>query len=179
MYGSKEIAEILGIKPVTVRKYAAALEDAGYIISRSDSGHRTYSEVDATVFRELQVLCERSGMTVENSAKVVASRHIGASATVAPAVVQQQTALMERYEERYTEMMGVIESLREQNECLNKRLDEQNNNISVILREVLNTKKMMIENNRRKWWKFWDKRDPMIGEPDPEQVWKEKQERLM
>lgn len=179
MYGSKEIAEILGIKPVTVRKYAAALEDAGYIISRSDSGHRTYSEVDATVFRELQVLCERSnavtrgdmGTTMLECAKILM--------VVAPAVVQQQTALMERYEERYTEMMGVIESLREQNERLNKRLDEQNNNISVILREVLNTKKMMIENNRRKWWKFWDKRDPMIGEPDPEQVWKEKQERLM
>lgn len=179
MYGSKEIAAILGVKPVTVRKYAAALEDAGYIVERSDSGHRVYSEVDATVYRELQALCERSGMTVEKAAMVVATQHVRARGSVAPAVIEQQNAIAQRYEERYTEMMGIIETLKEQNERLNKRMEEQNTNVSVILREILETKKLLIEKNNRKWWKFWGKGAQVVDPNDPEQAWKDHQSRLM
>ncbi|MDT2262665.1 hypothetical protein P7H12_01920 [Paenibacillus larvae] len=70
---TKDMAAMLGIETVTVRKYALALEKAGYIISRDDKDRRTYSDVDAMALQQLFTLRERSGMTVEKSAEMVAS----------------------------------------------------------------------------------------------------------
>ncbi|MEK4240360.1 MerR family transcriptional regulator, partial [Paenibacillus sp. FSL H7-0714] len=87
MLGTKEISEILGVKAVTVRKYAGELEKAGYSVIKSESGHREFSEEDATAFRHMKALCEQSGMTVELAAKVVAAKHLKATESIAPMVI--------------------------------------------------------------------------------------------
>lgn len=179
MLGTKEISELLGVKAVTVRKYAAALEKAGYIVSRSGSNHRTYSEEDATAFRELQALCERSGMTVEVAAEVVAARHQRASESVAPAVIPQNQQESERYAERYEQMLQAVGSLLDQNEVqaaelarVHKRMDDQNANMAVILREVMETRRMVAAANEKRWWQFWRKDLALPDLNDPETVWK-------
>ncbi|MEK4477827.1 MerR family transcriptional regulator [Paenibacillus sp. FSL R7-0048] len=180
MLGTKEISEILGVKAVTVRKYAGELEKAGYSVTKSESGHREYSEDDATAFRHMKALCEQSGMTVELAAKVVAAKHFKAHESVAPMVVSADNQVSERYEERYNELFAVMQQLGEQNQQqaaeldrLHKRMDEQNANISVILREVLETRRLVAATSARKWWKFWDKE--IHDEPDPKAVWNKKQ----
>lgn len=178
--GSKEISEILGVKPVTVRKYAAALEKAGYSVTRSEGNHREYSEDDATAFRQLQALCERSGMTVEIAAEVVAVRHIRASETVAPAVIGAENKVIEQYDIRYNEALELIKELTEHNrnqaeqmDRITKRMDEQSTNISLVLREIQETRRYIAAASSRKWWKFW-KTDHLEG-PDPETNWNRKQ----
>lgn len=180
MLGTKEISEILGVKAVTVRKYAGELEKAGYIVSKSENGHRVFTEVDATAFRQLQALCERSGMTVESAAEVVAARHQRAHESVAPAVIGADSKVLEQYDERYNEALELIKQLSEHNrdqaeqmERLTKRMDEQSANISLVLREVLETRRFVAASAARKWWKFWGK-EQTIG-PDPETNWNRKQ----
>jgi DNA-binding transcriptional MerR regulator len=180
MLGTKEIGDILGVKAVTVRKYATALENAGYIVTRGDGNHREYSEDDATAFRQLQALCKRSGMTVETAAEVVASRHKRAHESISPAVITPDSKVMEQYEERYKEALEIIKQLNDHNreqsdqmERLTKRMDEQSANISLVLREVLETRRLVAASSGRKWWKFWEKEQP-TG-PDPETNWNRKQ----
>lgn len=180
MLGSKEISQMLGVQAVTVRKYAAALEKAGYSVSKSASGHREYTEVDATVFRQLKALCEQSGMTLELAANVVVSRNQRASESVAPAVIEGESKVIEQYNERYNDALKVIGELVEQNRAqadqmdrLHKRMDEQHSNISLILREMQDTRRMIAATTGRKWWEFWKKDQP--DGPDPEASWNRKQ----
>jgi len=46
-YTTKDIADMLGVEAVTIRKYALALEKAGYIVDRINGKNRAYSERDA------------------------------------------------------------------------------------------------------------------------------------
>lgn len=179
MFGTKEISENLGVKPVTVRKYAGELEKAGYIVAKDDSGHRVFSEKDATAFRHMKTLCEQSGMTVELAAKVVAAKYSGASESVAPVPVPSEAQALERYDERYNTLLDALEQMSEHNrvqaeqvERLHKRMDDQNANITAILREAVETRRMIAAANSRKWWQFWKKDMILPDLSDPETRWK-------
>ncbi|MBU8764198.1 MerR family transcriptional regulator [Micrococcus luteus] len=179
MIGTKEICEIIGVKPSTVRKYAGALEAAGYVVHKGDSGHREYTEDDATVFRHLKALCDQSGMTVELAANVVVSRHGRAHESVAPAIVEQENQVIQQYDKRYEGMIESMSRMMEQNEHqaaelerLHKRMDDQNANIAVILREILETRRMVAAANDKKWWQFWRKSLVLPDLSDPETVWR-------
>lgn len=181
MLGTKEISEILGVKAVTVRKYAAALEKAGYIVSRDDNGHREYSQNDATAFRELQALCERSGMTVETAAEVIATRIIRATNSESTALVSAGEQTVMQYDSRYEELINTVNNLLtqnsqilEQNERIMQRMAEQNANLLGVMREVTETKRLLQEKDRKKWM-FWKKQAP--GD-DPEAAWKKKEKRI-
>lgn len=172
MLATKDIAEILKIEAVTVRKYARSLEDAGYNVKHDANGRREYSDTDVTALRELQALRERTGLTVDKCAEVVAARHRGASEGVTLATNDVDRKTIEQYEERYNEMVKLIESTNEQNERILKRFEDQNNNISVILREVLETRRLISAKNEKKWWEFWKKE--ILATDDPEYIWREK-----
>lgn len=182
MLGTKEISEILNVKPVTVRKYASALEKAGYIVQRDGNGHRVYTQNDATAFRELQALCERSGMTVENSAEVITARAIRATQSeISTDVIVSEQSLMQ-HDTRYEELINTINDLvshnkqiMEQNERITKRMEEQNVNIVEIMREVTETRKILIA-NKRKSWKFWERGN--TNGDDPEVAWRKKESRI-
>lgn len=181
MLKSKDIADILGVETVTVRKYAKALEDAGYIVQRSESGHREYTQVDATVFRELQTICEQTGMTVERSAFAAVARAARASASVAPVVVSQENQVAMQYEQQYGEVMEIMQNQQEliqrqaaELDRLHKRMDDQNTNLTAILREVLETRRMVAAAQHKKHW--WQRKKIEDHEPDPEAQWKRKQE---
>ena len=123
--GPKEMAVILRIKPVTVRKYSDILEKAGYIVQRGENGRRKYSENDAILFRELQGLCERSGMTLESASKVVVSRSLENSDSVAPTIITLENELLELYDERYKEVNRIVESMIDHNHYQAELLEKQ------------------------------------------------------
>lgn len=102
-YTTSEIADMLGVEAVTVRKYALALEKAGYIVERDAGDRRTYNERDAMAFQQLKALRERSGMSVEMAASVISSRHKEASESVTLAVSDEKSQEIERYVQRYAE----------------------------------------------------------------------------
>lgn len=191
MLETKEIAEILGVHSNTVRKYALALEAQGYVVQRGDNKDRKYSDIDTTVFRELQALRKRSGASVEKCAEVIAARHNGASGSVLPAVIETESTGIVQHDRQHAELVGSVHTLVELNKQqmdeiarqsdeisrMNKRMDEQNNNISVILREMLEAKRMLAaadaEKTARKGWMFWRKA-AKSADPDPEAIWKKK-----
>lgn len=180
MLGTKEICEIIGVKPSTVRKYAGALETAGYVVHKGGSGNREYTEEDATVFRHLKALCDQPGMTVELAANVVVSRRERAHESVSPAVIGPEIQTIQQHDERYKEALELIKQLSDHNreqaeqmERINKRMDEQSANISLVLREVLETRRLVAASAGRKWWKFWEKEQS--SGPDPEKNWNRKQ----
>lgn len=184
MLETKDICEILGVASNTVRKYAMALEAQGYVITRDASKNRVYTELDATAFRELQALRTRTGLTVEKCAEVIAARHKDPTGSVAPAVISDENGLIVQHDERYGELINVINKMsehsqqqQEQMERLAKRLDDQNANLSVILREVLETRRMIAAGNVRKPWQFWKKKN-VDSDPDPEAQWRKREKRL-
>ncbi|MMZ58441.1 hypothetical protein D1872_204220 [compost metagenome] len=185
MLGTKEISEILGVKTVTVRKYAAALEKAGYIVQRDGNGNRVYTQNDATAFRELQALCERSGMTVETSAEVIATRYLRATADQETSIIPAGEQSVMRHDPRYEELINTINNLvtqnsqiLEQNERIQQRMAEQNANLTEIMREVTETKRLLIE-NRKKSWKFWERKQRQADpKDDPEAAWKKREKRI-
>lgn len=185
---SKDMADILRVEAVTVRKYSDILEKAGYTIIRNDSGRRMYSEKDATMFRQLQELRQHSGMSLEKAAKYLVTRDRMDNETVAHTEIQPIQEQLTRYEERYDELKRMMMSLEEQNRSqaeqnerqaeelkqLHKKMDDQNNNISVILRDVLESKRMLLaaaeQQKKKSRWKFWQKDE----DPDPEKAWNKK-----
>ncbi|MMZ55617.1 hypothetical protein D1872_174770 [compost metagenome] len=175
MLGTKEIAAILEVQPVTVRKYAKALEDAGYIFERIDGKNREYNDMDVTAFKELVSICKRSGMPIEKVAELIAAKRIkdlqdGPSVSVVP--IQEEN-------NRYGELVNVIKEMADRNqqqaeqlERLHKRMDSQNANLTAILREMTETRRMVAAMNQKRWWQFWKKDLALPDLADPETVWK-------
>lgn len=167
---TKDIAEMIGLKEVTVRKYALALEAAGYLIERDEQSNRVYSDMDAMVFNQMKVLRDRSGLSVEKCAEAVAVKHKQASVSVSPVVVEQKIERYDtRYEEQINEFKSIMVNMAKENERIREELAElskahesqllrsieQNAKMTEILREVLETKQMIAADRERKWWKFW------------------------
>lgn len=184
MLETKEIADILGVHSNTVRKYALALEAQGYVIQRDDNNDRKYSDIDATVFRELQALRKRTSLPVEKCAEVIAARHREPSESVLPAVNEPDSVQIVQHSTQHAELIGAVQSLVELNQKqadelarVHKRMDDQNNNISVIMREILETRRMVAAANSRKWYQFWKKDTVLPDLDDPETLWKMQREK--
>jgi DNA-binding transcriptional MerR regulator len=52
-YSVKQVAQQIGVKPVTLRAWCQALEQAGYKIMRDEQGNRLYTERDISALRQL------------------------------------------------------------------------------------------------------------------------------
>ncbi|HHC3419118.1 TPA: hypothetical protein ACN7HN_005482 [Klebsiella pneumoniae] len=80
--GTKEIADTLKISESAVRKYALALEKAGYEFEKSGTA-RLFKHHDVEVFRKINKLTENSKLNVEYAVTVVMSRNTQTTSTVA------------------------------------------------------------------------------------------------
>lgn len=189
MIGTKEVAAILGVKDVTVRKYAMALEAAGYSFERIGGKNREYSEVDVTVFQQLVTICNHSGLNISAGAELVASKYsssFDAHTSVAVARVETGNIEMERYAERYVDLENTVKSLSmqneqimQQNESLLSKISEQEDVLRLILEEIQGTTSLMVAQNEKKGLKFWKQwLSKESGGPDPERFWKRREKSI-
>lgn len=111
-YATKDLADMLGVEPVTVRKYALALEKAGYVIDRSDGKNRSYSERDAMAFKYLQSIRTRTSITVDEAAHLIVQRNNADTASGGSIVRSDDGQISESYE-RYIELTMKVEQLME------------------------------------------------------------------
>lgn len=148
---SKDIAAMIGIAESTVRKYAAALEEAGYPFSKDGTGEkaaRIFTEPDAMVMRHLKELREKTNIPVDQAAQLIASKHPKGMTQVAAfdataSKIDYNTlinAINERHDERYTTLEDKVDSLMELNKKLLERLDQRDAVIGELV-ESLNTQK--------------------------------------
>lgn len=153
-YSPKDIALALYAGDSTIRKWCLALEEEGYLFSRTDNNRRVFFERDLVVLRYFQKLVQVQNMSMQNAARIVAPKFKDATFeqenvnNSAPAL-RSDTKVMEK-------VFDEIEQLKDLNKQLLKRLDEQQSYIeerlskrdAVLLeslREVQETKKLMIE----------------------------------
>lgn len=66
-----EIAKTLGVGASTLRKYAAALEEKGYVFERAVNQSRIYTEQDIESFRHLKSLMRENNMTMAEAVENV------------------------------------------------------------------------------------------------------------
>lgn len=97
-YSTKDIADKLGVEAVTVRKYALALEKAGYSIDRSGGKNRSYNATDVMAFQYMQSIRSQTSITVEEAANLVAHKNNTVTATDTNIVHSEDITLPDRYE---------------------------------------------------------------------------------
>ncbi|MFB5678251.1 MerR family transcriptional regulator [Paenibacillus terreus] len=68
---TSEIAKTLGVGASTLRKYAAALEEKGYVFERAVNQSRIYTEADVDCFRHLKSLLRENNMTMTDAVEAV------------------------------------------------------------------------------------------------------------
>jgi DNA-binding transcriptional MerR regulator len=148
---SKDIAAMVGIAESTVRKYAAALEDAGYPFTKDGAGEkapRIFTEGDAMVMRHLKDLREKTNIPVEQAAQLISSKHPKGMTQVAAFDDIAQKAdlnmiinsINERHDERYTALEEKVNVLLEFNKALLERLEERENSLQNLTEIVTEQK---------------------------------------
>lgn len=106
-YTTKDIADKLGVEAVTVRKYALALEKAGYNIDRSDGKNRSYSATDVMAFQYMQSIRAQTSITVEEAANLVAHKNNTATAAETDIVRSEADPLRDQY----TAILAAVQQL--------------------------------------------------------------------
>lgn len=64
VYSPRDIADLLDIKPATLRKYSIMLEEKGYKINRNSQNHRYYLDKDIITIRRI-ITGRKSGITLD------------------------------------------------------------------------------------------------------------------
>ncbi|NHN35547.1 MerR family transcriptional regulator [Paenibacillus agricola] len=124
-YGTKEIAYMLGVEPVTVRKYAVALETAGYVIGRSEADRRIYTEKNVMAFNQLQALRNHNALSLEAAAMIVAAKDSDVAIFKHDGNRIEDLAIQEQYEKRFDVLESKMEKLVSLNAELVGRLDQR------------------------------------------------------
>lgn len=117
-YATKDISNIVGIAPPTVRKYSQALEKAGYSFIKNENGFRIYSDKDIFAFNEIKSMSKKSGMPVEKIAEMIVfnqRQEIQHEATADTVEIihseSENTSDIVQYDSRYNELMEKLSKL--------------------------------------------------------------------
>lgn len=117
-YATKDIANIVDIAPPTVRKYAQALEKAGYTFIKNEKGVRFFNDKDIFAFNEMKNISKKNGMPVERIAEMIVFnqrqkiQHEAFSDTVELIQAENEDkGNIVQYEPRYNELMSKLSKL--------------------------------------------------------------------
>jgi hypothetical protein len=72
-YATKDISNIVGIAPPTVRKYSRALEKAGYSFIKNEKGFRIFVDKDIFVFNEIKRMSKDKAMPIDKIVILIVS----------------------------------------------------------------------------------------------------------
>lgn len=160
-YYSSEIAEAIGVKPVTIRAWASQFEKRGHTFLRDQKGHRAFVDTDITMFRRYQELVKAKGINQDSAFDIVISRHSSLEQNTSIALPTMETqGLIASFEERFEKLSSKLDDLQRENAELYQRLnddlrrrDEQMTQFITAIRESATTKK------RPRWSMFFTRRN--------------------
>lgn len=107
---ASDVAQILGIQPVTLRKHSIILEKNGWVFRRTEGDQRLYFDKDVMAFQMMMALSKSSGLSMDASAMATIQK-LKSQETVTQDENSSQIAIVERSEERYGEMIGLLQQL--------------------------------------------------------------------
>lgn len=165
-YTTKEVSDHLGIGTSTLRKWCMALEGNGYRFARTESNKRLFVDRDLMSLKYFRKLVQGENFSLGNASKTVTSRYIGlASETRTSSVLQENNEnkrslersdelvkqLLDRLDnqEQYIERQEkfnqeLLNRLDKQQIYLEERLNKRDNNLMQSLREVQETKQLIV-----------------------------------
>jgi hypothetical protein len=160
-YATKDISNIVGIASPTVRKYAQALEKAGYTFIKNEKGFRFFIDDDISAFNELKTMSKRSSLPVERIAEIIVSdrkpiQHEAISDI--PEIIQSDSGIkgdLVQYDTRYNELMerlgkldmldDIVKELDEQKEMNKSLLEQMKQQQKYIDKKLHNIDKRLIQ----------------------------------
>ncbi|GGH89114.1 DNA-binding transcriptional MerR regulator [Pullulanibacillus pueri] len=146
-YSTKEVAKRLLIESVTVRKYAGMLEEKGYVFKKNDRGWRVFIEDDIRAMEHL-LMMKSNGQSLEKSVDHIATLYRSHLSIAQPDMTLQADN---------NTLLEFIKRQEEFNQALLKRLDQRDQNLMAVLREIQEAKQKIAATKQKKWWKFWIK----------------------
>jgi len=150
------------------------MEDEGYRFLKDEHNRRSYKDSDVTALRKLIELLDSKmdydsaikKICASDSSETVPGDEIAPVATVNERYDSGAMKIQERYEQHYAEMVeryernyAELRSRFDQQDAmmreLMRRQEAQGNNITQILREMLEARQQLAAAQDKPWWKFW------------------------
>ncbi|MED4067520.1 MerR family transcriptional regulator [Priestia megaterium] len=184
-YWTKEVAERLNIGESTLRKWCLALEEKGYPFTKGQRGVRAFLERDIEVLSKMKTVLNEIGTTLDEAIEAALGERDNAQSQVVQTFSETPkeqendrtqvamspevlSAVLENYKE---DLLSVVrqefqETLKKQEErtlererMMEERARERDENVMKVLRETLDTKKMLAasleeqkEEKKKNWW---------------------------
>src|SRR5699024_7483054 len=156
-YYTSEVATMLDMAVPTIRKYAQTLERKGYVFLKTQNTKKQQSRLfvnkDITVLRYLKDIRSKGNTTVEQASSIVIER-FGKGAI--QGISGRDTDGIERYSKQYTnddivKMMekhnelikGLTDKLDQQQQYIDKRLEERDKLLLDSMNKSLETQKQI------------------------------------
>ena len=168
VFGSSDVADVLGIQESTLRKYCLLLEKCGYEFLKNEVGHRAFFDNDLIVLKKMIKLKNDGDMTLEEAVKSVVAWNKGNDITVSDMEEKRYIAryndLLEEFKTFQQQQMEfnreLIAEVRNQREYINERLEERDRLLVESMRQTLETRKEIAaaeKEKKKKWWRFGGK----------------------
>ncbi|GEO28038.1 hypothetical protein AAC03nite_38230 [Alicyclobacillus acidoterrestris] len=162
-YWSKQLAEHLNIGGSTLRKWALALEKAGYHFERDEHGNRAFLEHDALALKEFKSYLA-AHMTIESAAALIAKkygrdRNLNDIADHAlPALPHDER--MERLEAKIDQLMSELRQREEERNRADERRDQA---LMQVIRQMQENVQLQIaatqeQKQRKRWFSLFSKK---------------------
>ncbi len=163
-YSTKDIANIVGIATPTVRKYAQALEKAGYTFIKNDQGFRIFSDNDVQIFERIKEMSNDTGMPVDRIASMLVSEQkndtsdpIRIESEVATPLENELKMIDEsdigRIDRQYEALLKEIQELKQmviaQQKYIDERLNKRDEMLLKSIRALQEQKRAMIEETQK------------------------------
>lgn len=149
VYNPGDVAEQLGVKESTLRKYSLLLEKYGYEFNKNDRGQRGYTDSDIIVLRRMLDL-KNGGMTLEKAALTVCSWMKNKQITGGDMVPERYNNHdIEELKELILELNKKVD---QQQAYIEQRLNEHDKLLTQAMRESLETKKLIAAAEEKKPW---------------------------
>lgn len=178
----KQAADLLGVGPNALKKYALLLEQNGYSVTRNEKNHRVYSPGDLDIIRAMLILNRIKGVQLDDAASKVTASDVNISLILSyddtytavhttvpnvteshiPAIPQHVTdfitALQSELKARdvlHTEFMTAIEDKLSEQTTMIQQLSEQNESLLARLEEM--ELRQGSDNRKSLWAKLFGK----------------------
>jgi|SRR5699024_6462349 len=147
VYSPSEVAKLLELNTATLRKYSIMLEEQSYNIDRNSQNHRYYQDKDIITLRRV-ITARKNGITLEEAIKNVVQ--IQEDNTYTNVINNGYEAnenvireLKETVHKQNDLIKGLANKLDEQQEYINKRLNERDGALMQAMNEIMETKKQL------------------------------------
>lgn len=173
-YVTKDIANIVGIAPPTVRKYAQILEKEGYSFTKNEKGFRIFIDTDIEIFRRIFQESNDTGRNVSSIASTIVKEQKSdtnkriqtvslyasdrENAVNLSDTIHSNDQLMKEIQELKQLVLKHQEYIDSRLKSMDQRLIERDARLTKSLRATLEVKQAQLEvvaSKQKKWYQFW------------------------